>query len=120
LRTDNSWFETRAKMTWNVSPGRSFLLIVPHGCDGIQSARSILAWTIENLRIPAHCEGHRAAVVWITTDEATSSRHFVRKLRRKLSDSVQGGLPFEDEEYPSDELEGIVSVANAAGIIRLS
>jgi hypothetical protein len=55
-------------------------------------------------------------IILIATDETTSSRHFVKKLRRRLADSVQGGLQFEDDEYPSDELEGIVSAAHAAGI----
>ena len=116
MRTDNSWFASRAETTWKVSPGRSFLLIVPHGSDDLQSARLIATWAMENIRLPQHCQNHRPVIVWITTDEATSSRHFVRKLGRKLSDGVQGGLAFEEEEYPSDELEGIISVANAAGV----
>ncbi|WLB53902.1 hypothetical protein [Bradyrhizobium japonicum] len=53
---------------------------------------------------------------WMAPDEVTSSRHFVRKLAKKLSDGIQGGLPYESAEYPSDELESVVAAAHASGV----
>lgn len=55
-------------------------------------------------------------MIWMAPDEVTSSRHFVRKLAKKLSDGLQGGLPYESDEYPSDELESVVAAAHASSV----
>lgn len=109
MRSEIAWFSEKAERTWRVQPGRSFLLQVPYACADNEICRSVRSWTGDHFRIPQALDGCEQAIVRITSDSTSSSQHFVRKIRRGLTQCKENNGPTEDEEeYPSDELESAV------------
>ena len=116
MRHEYGWFEKRAATIWHALPGRSFLLVVPSGCDEAATAEAIGAWAADNIRLPGHSSNHRPTVVRITPDGVTSSAHFVRKLCQQLTKQLRSDFEVDQDEYPSETLETLVDEAHARGL----
>lgn len=115
MRTMVDWFTARAEVTWRAFPGRSFLLVVPHGCDMAGATTSVRMWVEKGIVLPLASRRLTAAVTALTADSVTSSRHFVRRLAHSISRVVPGANDVADEEYSADYLEAVVDNTLALG-----
>ena len=105
MRREHKWFCDRAVTTWRASPGRSFLVLVPQGCDEVATSTALADWMLREFQPPEHSRNHRPAVVRISTDVAGSARQFVRRVRRELQACAGAPLDVDADDYPSVELE---------------
>ena len=116
MRRENKWFYDRATTTWRASPGRSFLVLVPQGCDEVATSTVLADWMRREFQPPEHSRNHRTTVVRISTDAAGSARQFVRRVRRELQACVGAPLDIDADDYPSVELESVVDATHAQGL----
>lgn len=115
MRADVSWFAERMTTTWSVQPGRSFLLLVPACCDMDGAAAAVRDWCAEHIQLPPSSNNAKAALIPLTVDHLSSSKHFVNAVKKglaRLDPDVCAGI---SEEYPSDELDELVNNAHARG-----
>ncbi|MER9936110.1 hypothetical protein [Mesorhizobium sp. M0088] len=78
------------------------------------AAKSVKIWCAENIRLPGGSDNQRTALVSLTVDNVSSTRHFVHRLGRQLAKfdaSVTGS-----EEYPSDQLMALIESAHEQGL----
>lgn len=97
-------------------PGRSFLLVVPHGCNETETPRAVATWTSNNFRLPPSCRNHRPTVVRIIPDAVPSTAQFVRKFGREVAKQAQGDFEFQEGDYPTETLEILVEEAHDKGM----
>jgi hypothetical protein len=116
MRREHKWFCDRAVTTWRASPGRSFLVLVPQGCDEVATSTALADWMLREFQPPEHSRNHRPAVVRISTDVAGSARQFVRRVRRELQACAGAPLDVDADDYPSVELESVVDATHAQGL----
>ena len=116
VRRDYTWFEKRASTIWSAEPGRSFLLVVPHGCNETETARAVATWTSNNFRLPPSCRNHRPTVVRIMPDAVPSTAQFVRKFGREVAKQAQGDFEIQEGDYPTETLEILVEEAHDKGM----
>jgi hypothetical protein len=116
MRSEHKWFYDRATTTWRASPGRSFLVLVPQGCDEVATSTVLADWMRREFQPPEHSRNHRPAVVRISTDVAGSARQFVRRVRRELQACAGEPLDVDADDYPSVELESVVDATHAQGL----
>ena len=117
MRQDHKWFHDRAATTWRASPGRSFLVLLPQGCDEVATSVALADWSRHNLQPPEHCRNHQPAVVRISTDAAGSARQFVRRVRRELQAcAVARRFEVDEDDFPSVELESVIDASYAQGL----
>jgi hypothetical protein len=109
MRSNYEWFYERATTTWSVMPGRSFLLIVPHGCEELEISRAVVKCVQNSFRTPRGRENLRPLVVAAATDNAQSSAQFVKSAAGSLCDIE------EDAGAPNDLLEDLVAAVQDAG-----
>lgn len=115
MRTDFSWLENRVSTTWRASPGRSFLFIVPHGCDLEATAAHARNWCQSNVALPAHARNLRPVIIEITVDNVSCSSHFAHQLGRKLEGLMHGVSAFEPERFPADQIAALIENAHSLG-----
>ncbi|MXO75132.1 hypothetical protein GRI40_07875 [Altererythrobacter aerius] len=116
MRSDISWFADRATTTWSVQPGRSFILIVPAGCDMDGAAADVKRWCADNMQPPLEGHNKRPAFISLAVDNVSSSHHFVHRVGKQLNAinaDVSNGV---DEHYPADQLAELVENANDCGL----
>lgn len=118
MRRDYSWFTKRAAQIWQATPGRSFLLVVPYGCNEAAAATAIAEWVTDHFRPPGHSKNSRPIVVRITPDGVTSSFHFVRKLCQEVTKLVPEDFGIEANDYPSEILEILIDAAHDRGVTQ--
>src|SRR5262245_39467210 len=111
MRKDLNWFSNQAVRTWQSTPGRSFLLLVPYACNDTEIRRQVGAWLAQNFRPPKLLDIFRPIVISVTSDATSSSEHFVGRVARTLSNEVQG-FDIPRSGYPSDGLEDAIAEAH--------
>lgn len=80
MRTHCDWFAQRADPIWKASPGKSFLILSPHGLPETQLA-SLLKKVIEtSFVMPNQHSNARPVVLSLSPDTTRSSRHFVKRV----------------------------------------
>lgn len=115
MRQSCSWFAERAAMVWRARPGRSMLLLVPHGCDEPATAAQVANWTADNFPMPKAYGEHRPLIIRLTSDTFPTSQSFAVSLAREVGKVLGAPIEIDKEDYPTDIIESAVQGALTAG-----
>ena len=102
-------------MLWNAQPGRSMLLLVPHGCDETATSRQVAAWTEANFRLPLRQANLRPLLIRVTSDSCSSSKHFTKALQRQIERMLNISVETDNDDFASDLLQVAIEAAISAG-----
>lgn len=119
MRKDSEWFAERIRTAWAVRSGRSFLLLVPAGCDMDAAAASVLNWCLQHADLMPGSDNLRPAIISLTVDNVSSTRHFVHRLGKELAKLDPNVLDGLDDDFPADRLMELVENAHAHGLYPL-
>lgn len=115
MRQSCSWFAERAAMVWRARPGRSMLLLVPHGCDEPATAVQVASWTASNFPMPKAYFEHRPLIIRLTSDTFPTSLSFAVSLAREVGKALNASIEIDKEDYPTEIIESAVQSALTAG-----
>ena len=115
MRQTCDWFSRRAEIVWNAKPGRSMLVIVPHGCEESMAARLVGQWVTENFVLPSAYANHRATCIDLVADELVSSKYFASAVARNIARQLGIEIEGDDDDQPTDVLQNAVESALGAG-----
>jgi hypothetical protein len=102
-------------MVWRARPGRSMLLLVPHGCDEPATAAKVASWTADNFPMPKDYSGHSPLIIRLTSDTFPTSQSFAVSLAREVGKVLGVPVEIDKEDYPTEIIESAVQGALAAG-----
>ncbi|RYG89382.1 MAG: hypothetical protein EON59_01575 [Alphaproteobacteria bacterium] len=114
MRQSCSWFAERAAMVWRARPGRSLLLLVPHGCDEPATAAQVARWTADNFLLPKAYGKHSPLIIRLTSDTFPTSQSFALSLAREVGKALGAPVAIDKEDYPTQIIESAVQDALAA------
>ncbi|MFA0920855.1 hypothetical protein ALP73_02675 [Pseudomonas coronafaciens pv. garcae] len=115
MRTNCSWFTERATLTWNAKRGRSILVLVPQGCDEIETSLLIRQWTERNFIPPSPYDKNTPLCISLTTDSMVSCDHFAQTFAKRFTRLHKLELYSDPEDYPTDVIQNTVETLLAAG-----
>lgn len=115
MRQSCSWFAARAAMVWRARPGRSMLLLVPHGCDEPATAAQVASWTADNFLMPKAYGEHTPLIIRLTSDTFATSQSFAVSLAREVGKALGAPIEIDKHDYPTEIIESAVQGALSAG-----
>jgi len=115
MRTDHSWFSDRASTIWKARPGRSFLVVTPHGCNETSASSIVKAWCQTHFTPPSPYINCETVYITIVSDDLTDSRHFAKRLASAIQRACDTKIEFDKETYTTDIVLDAIEAALACG-----
>lgn len=116
MRSNCDWFTERATSTWKASPGRSFLVLSPHGISEPRLADLLKRAMEMAFVVPTQFPDARPVILRISPDTTSSSRHFVKRIGQLLGKACAVTLNPEGLDDPSDYLLELIELALERGV----
>ncbi|MFL3624173.1 hypothetical protein ABFU27_00670 [Xanthomonas campestris pv. raphani] len=111
MRLGCDWFVRRASKIWSVQHGRSFLVLVPQGCNDEAAAKLVNSWCLENFRPPVAFFDHQPLWISIVSDSQLTSHQVATRIARQINRQCGDDLGTDLDDYPSNIIQGAVDAA---------
>lgn len=111
MRHSCDWFALKAKKIWSIQKGRSFLVLVPQGCNEDTISALVIRWCSNNFESPPPYSDYSILPIYIVSDTQLTSHQFATRIAADIRKKCGIELNFRKDDYPTDIIQDSIDAA---------
>ncbi|WP_421575412.1 hypothetical protein [Stenotrophomonas maltophilia] len=111
MRLSCEWFSEKAAKVWAVHKGRSFLVLVPQGCNDESVLRLVETWCMREFQCPSPFIGCQPLSMSLVSDSQLSSHQVAVRIAAQVMRQSGGEINTQSNYYPTDIIQEAIDVA---------